>query len=126
MTIAVDFDGTCVTHEYPRIGKDIGAAPILKQLVKNGHQLIVFTMRSGKYLDDAVKWFKENEITLYGINYNPSQIEWTTSPKAYAQLYIDDAALGCPLKGGLIVGERPYVDWISVEHLLEERGILKL
>lgn len=25
MIIAVDFDGTCVTHEFPRVGKEIGA-----------------------------------------------------------------------------------------------------
>lgn len=70
MIIGIDFDGTCVTHEFPRIGEDINAAPILKELVKKGHQLILFTMRSdivnptgesnelhlesGKYLTDAV------------------------------------------------------------------------
>ena len=46
MYIAIDFDGTCVTHEYPNIGKDIGAIPVLKQLVKDGHKLILYTMRS--------------------------------------------------------------------------------
>ena len=45
MYIAVDFDGTCVTHEYPKVGKDIGAAPVLKKLIKEGHQLILHTMR---------------------------------------------------------------------------------
>ncbi len=122
MIIAVDFDGTCVTHEYPKVGKDIGAAPVLLRLIANRHQLILFTMRSGNELDDAVKWFKENGIPLYGINHNPSQREWTTSPKAYAQLYIDDAALGCPLihpdPETLI---RPYVDWIKVHAWLKER-----
>lgn len=39
MIIAVDFDGTCVTHEYPHIGKDIGAIPVLQQLTQEGHQL---------------------------------------------------------------------------------------
>jgi predicted mannosyl-3-phosphoglycerate phosphatase (HAD superfamily) len=46
MIIAVDFDGTCVTHEYPRIGRDIGAAPVLKRLTDAGHKLILWTMRS--------------------------------------------------------------------------------
>jgi hypothetical protein len=54
MHIVVDFDGTVVTHDYPRVGKDIGAVPVLKELIKNKHQLILFTMRSGKKLDDAV------------------------------------------------------------------------
>ena len=46
MIIAIDFDGTCVTHEYPNVGKDVNAVPVLKELVENGHQLVLFTMRS--------------------------------------------------------------------------------
>lgn len=46
MIIAVDFDGTCVAHEFPKVGKDIGAAPILKKLVEKGHKIILYTMRS--------------------------------------------------------------------------------
>lgn len=42
MIIAIDFDGTCVTHDYPRIGKDIGAVPVLKKIVENGHRLLRF------------------------------------------------------------------------------------
>lgn len=130
--IAVDFDGTCVTHEFPKVGRDIGAAPVLRRLVANGHKLILFTMRSnvvnpesenpdihlssGNYLDDAVNWFKENDIELWGIQTNPQQSTWTSSPKAYAQLYIDDAALGCPLIYSL--HERPFVNWNKVEQML--------
>lgn len=44
--IGIDFDGTVVTHDFPKIGKDIGAVPVLKKLVENGHKLILFTMRS--------------------------------------------------------------------------------
>lgn len=64
MKIGIDFDGTCVTHDYPRIGKDIGAVPVLKELVERGHKLILNTMRSGKELEDAVEWFKKM-ISLY-------------------------------------------------------------
>jgi hydroxymethylpyrimidine pyrophosphatase-like HAD family hydrolase len=46
MIIAIDFDGTCVTHEYPKVGREIGASKVLKELVDSGHQLILFTMRS--------------------------------------------------------------------------------
>jgi hypothetical protein len=46
MDILIDFDGTCVAHEFPKVGKDIGAVPVLKALVENGHNLILFTMRS--------------------------------------------------------------------------------
>lgn len=122
MDIAIDFDGTCVTHEYPKVGKDIGAVDVLKDIVKRKHKLILFTMRSGKELEDAIDWFKKNDIPLYGIQKNPTQKNWTSSPKCYAELYIDDAALGIPLvypdKG------RAYVDWKKARTLLEEKGVI--
>jgi hypothetical protein len=118
MTICVDFDGTCVTHDYPLVGKDIGAIPILKRLVEEGNSLILWTMRSGKELNDAIKWFESNGIKLYGIQENPTQSSWTTSPKAYAQLYIDDAALGCPLIINNKLSSRPFVNWNEVEKIL--------
>lgn len=124
MEIAIDFDGTCVTHEYPKIGKDIGAIPVLRKLAGNGHKLILFTMRSGLQLDEAIEWFSTNNIPLYAAQYNPTQKEWTSSNKCYAQLYIDDAALGCPLKSGIMKNSRPYVDWDEVEKLLIEKQIL--
>jgi hypothetical protein len=111
MIIAVDFDGTCVTHDYPEVGKDIGAVPVLKSLVKNGHKLILWTMRSGEQLEDAVMWFNLNEIPLYGIQTNPNQKSWTDSPKAYANLYIDDAALGAPLIYDESKSPREFIDW---------------
>lgn len=141
MDICIDFDGTCVAHEFPEVGKDIGAVPVLKELVANGHKLILFTMRSncegnttgpvcvpethnGPFLDHAVNWFKENEIDLHGIQEHPTQKEWTSSPKAYGQLYIDDCALGIPLKTEIGV-KRPFVCWNSVRFMLVERGIIK-
>lgn len=124
MYIAIDFDGTCVTHDYPRIGKDIHAIPVLKKLVSNGHKLILNTMRSGKELDDAVNWFKENNIELFGINENPTQKRWTNSPKVYAHMYIDDAAFGCPLLNIPEISDRPFVNWVSIEVTLSQMGII--
>ena len=134
MIIAVDFDGTCVTHDFPNLGKDIGAAQVLKQLTDKGHQLILWTMRSdveqprsdnpdihtvgGQYLQQAVDWFEKNDIPLWGIQTNPDQHQWTHSPKAYAQLYIDDAALGCPLIYKPTFHSRSFVNWAEVEKLL--------
>ena len=139
MEILIDFDGTVVTHEFPKVGRDIGAVPVLRELVEKGHKLILFTMRSnraisngangkdiidvtGLFLDDAVNWFINNDISLYGIQSNPTQHKWTTSPKAYGQLIIDDIALGIPLV--YEDGERPYVDWVKVKELLIENNIL--
>jgi hypothetical protein len=139
MTINIDFDGTCVTHDFPKVGKSIGAEKVLKRLTDNGHQLILFTMRSdraeakpvidptiqnvtGKFLTDAVNWFKQNDIPLYGIQKNPTQFNWTTSPKSYAELMIDDSSFGCPLKIDLSISERPFVNWDLIEQGLEQMG----
>ncbi|MCD8139155.1 MAG: hypothetical protein LUE17_05165 [Planctomycetaceae bacterium] len=122
MYIAVDFDGTCVTDNYPDVGEDIGAAPVLRDLAEKGHRLILWTMRSGAELALAVSWFKKNRIPLYGVNENPDQHGWTTSPKAYAHILIDDVALGVPLvqprHGGV------HVDWQKVRAELQRRGVL--
>ena len=125
MVVNLDFDGTCTTHAYPLIGKDIGAVPVLKRLVSKGHKLILFTMRGdNSYLKEAVNWFKQNDIPLYGINTNPSQKDWTNSPKSHADLIIDDTALGCPLKYDYTLSNNPFVDWEIVEKWLVNQGII--
>ena len=120
--IAVDFDGTVVTHEYPEIGRDIGAVPVLKALVEQGHLLILWTMRDKNTLEDAVNWFYQNDIPLYGANKNPEQ-HWSDSPKCYAHIYLDDAALGAPVVQN--DPERPYINWDKMRILLTKRGFLK-
>lgn len=120
MYIAVDFDGTCVTHEYPKVGKDIGAVPVLKKLTDNGHKIILNTMRSGKELADAIKWFIDNDIPLFGANENPTQKSWTDSPKVHANIYIDDCGIGCPLIFDHAISSRPFVNWVMVEEILEK------
>jgi len=133
--ILVDFDGTCTTHDFPYIGKDIGAVPVLKQLVAKGHKLILFTMRSHRpyvhpdgevrdCLQEAVDWFAKNDIPLYGINTNPTQHEWTDSPKAYGQYLIDDIAIGVPLAFNKELSLRPYVDWFHMEMILKANSII--
>lgn len=142
MTINIDFDGTCTAHDFPRVGKDIGAQKVLLKLIEKGHQLILFTVRSdkstphksdddpsihtgpGQYLTDAIKWFEKNNIPLYGIQTNPSQASWTESPKSYAQLMIDDSAIGCPLVFDSKISSRPFADWDKIEQLLIEKEII--
>lgn len=52
LIIGIDFDGTVVTHEYPNVGKDIGAVPVLRKLVERGHKLMLWTMRGTKPQND--------------------------------------------------------------------------
>lgn len=122
--IAIDFDGTCVEHEYPSVGMDVeGAVETLRALTNKGHRLILFTMRSGEKLEKAIKWFKDRNVELWAVNENPEQKQWTESPKVFADVYIDDAALGCPIM--FIDGvRRPVVNWRKVREQLEYHGYL--
>src|SRR5690242_12547436 len=121
MVIAVDFDGTCVTHSYPEVGLEIGAPYWIKKWQEAGAKIVLWTMRDGVQLDQAVEWCHTHGIKLYGVNRNPTQDDWTSSPKAYAHLYVDDAAYGIPLVYPNPGFGRPYVDWEIVG-----LGVLKM
>lgn len=115
--VAVDFDGTIVKHAYPKIGEPVPlAVEGLLRFEQTGWRIILNTMRSGDYLQQAIEYLKNVGITLYSVNVNPSQKYWTDSTKCYAPLYIDDAALGCPLI--YPENERPFVDWKAIFYLM--------
>jgi len=97
MKIAVDFDGTIVEHQYPKIGKTrVFAFETLKALQKQEHDLILWTYRAGEDLDKAVKFCKENGIDFFAINssYPEEIMDNTISRKIYADIYIDDRNIG--------------------------------
>lgn len=110
LIVGVDFDGTVAEHQYPEIGPEApGAIETLRSLQEMGASIILWTMRSGPELDAAVAWLSERGIRLFGVNKNP-ETDWSTSPKAYCHVYVDDAALGCPLMPSTTT-KRPMVDW---------------
>lgn len=116
MIIAVDFDGTLVRHDFPRIGEEApNAFKVLRKLQADGHRIILLTMRSdrddGNYLQDAIDFCADRGVRFWAVNDNPDQHSWTSSPKVYAQLYIDDMALGIPMKCGV-------VDWFEIEGMI--------
>ena len=97
LTIAVDFDGTIVEHEYPKIGKTkTFAFQTLIQLQKQGHLLILWTFRAGKYLDEAVEFCKKNGVEFYAVNksYPEEVLDDNISRKINADVFIDDRNIG--------------------------------
>ncbi len=99
MTIAIDFDGTIVTHEYPRIGEELPfATDTLKMLQKDGHKLILWTVREGKLRDEAVAWCKERGVEFYAINNDyPEETQDGNqhfSRKLKVDMWIDDRNVG--------------------------------
>lgn len=126
MIIGVDFDGTVVEHDYPRVGRDVpGAVEVLRELVAAGHHLILNTMRGrkgdyGDTLKHAEDWFAARGIPLFGVNVHPTQHMWTDSRKVHATRYVDDLAFGCP-----IMAESPRrVDWAALRVILERENVL--
>lgn len=114
--IALDFDGTLVHHRYPDVGKTIDGAVYWIKRLHHEFQVkyILWTVRDGMELGNALLWWHDaTEIELYGVNENPSQKEWSLSPKAHADVFVDDMAYGCPLIYPL-KDRRPYVDWSQV------------
>lgn len=97
MRIAVDFDGTVVEHQYPRIGRPIeGAIEVLKKLLEAGHTLILWTYRHGTTLEDAVQYCKSNGIEFYAVNASEPNEEWQEgmSRLINADVFIDDRNVG--------------------------------
>ena len=69
MTIAVDFDGTIVEHRYPEIGEEIPfATETLKMLIKDRHRLILWSVREGELLNEAVEWCRQRGVEFYAVN----------------------------------------------------------
>ena len=97
MIIAVDFDGTIVEHRYPAIGRELPfAIETIKKLQQKQHQIILWTFRAGKYLDEAVNYCKKRGIEFYAVNnsYPEEEYDESISRKINADLFIDDRNVG--------------------------------
>lgn len=113
MTIAIDFDGTIVEHRYPKIGTEIPfATETLKMLIKDHHRLILWTVREGELLKEAVEWCRERGVEFYAVNQDYPEEEKKDkgfSRKLKADLFIDDRNLG-----GL-------PDWGNIYRMISEK-----
>lgn len=100
MVIAVDFDGTIVEHMYPQIGEEKPfATEVLKQLIADRHKVVLWTVRDGKLLDDAVQWCAERGVEFYAVNSTSSAMfdeekSGSFSCKLNADIFIDDCNVG--------------------------------
>lgn len=95
--IAIDFDGTIVEHEYPGIGKEkLFAFETLRELQKRGFKLILWTIRSGKELEEAIEFCRNKDVEFYAVNKNyPEEvIDENLVRKVEADIYIDDRNVG--------------------------------
>lgn len=108
MTIAVDFDGTIVEHRYPEIGEEIPfATDTIRALIEDRHKLILWSVREGELLDDAVEWCRKRGIEFYAVNKdypeeNGIENNKHFSRKIKADIFIDDRNVGGLPDWGLI------------------------
>lgn len=113
MTIAVDFDGTIVEHRYPKIGEEIPfATETLKILAQERHKLILWTVREGELLEEAIEWCRQRGVFFYSVNKDYPEEEKSHngfSRKLKADLFIDDRNLG-----GL-------PDWRTIYQMIHEQ-----
>jgi len=104
-TIAIDFDGTIVENRYPKIGKPLlFAIETLKKLQEEGHQLILWTYRSGIELKEAVEFCNNKGIYFFAVNrsYPEEKYDNSLSRKIQADIFIDDRNIGGLLGWGEI------------------------
>lgn len=116
MIIAIDFDGTIVDHAFPEIGSmKLYAPTVIKKLKEEGHKIILWTCRNDedpanngrKVLTEAVEFCKSHGIIFDAVNANIPDLSFSPTPKVYADLYLDDRALGAPMRDG-------EFDWFEV------------
>ena len=115
LPICVDFDSTMIiTDKYPNIiGENKPCVKVMKKWIENGVGIILWTIRDGDALQEAVNWCKEQGLELYGINENPIQINFSKSKKIYGCLRIDDSNVGTKLIHDNKY--RPRVDWEYID-----------
>ena len=96
MILAVDFDGTIVEHEYPRIGAPIPfAIETLLRLQKDGHVLLLWSVRTGELLQEAVDYCAKKGLHFYAANKNyPEEDPYKAGRKLNADIFIDDRNVG--------------------------------
>jgi len=129
MTIAVDFDGTIVEHRYPEIGKELPfATETLKMLIADRHKLILWSVREGKLLDDAVEWCRKRGVEFYAINkdFPEEDLSKNTSfsRKLKADVWIDDRNIGGLPDWGTIY--QMITEKKTYEQILNERMAIEV
>ena len=125
MVIAIDFDGTIVEHRYPEIGKEIPfSVETLKMLQQDRHKLILWTVREGHLLDEAVQWCKERGLEFYAVNRDypeETREDRGFSRKLKADMFIDDRNLGGLPDWGLIY--RIIKEKVSFEEIYRDNSM---
>ena len=130
MNIYLDFDGTVVEHNYPKIGKlNPNSLEVIKKLQDAGYNIILNTMRvefDDNSMQEALDFINSNE------QFTGNKITQQTKQKIYPHqwnldkiendIFIDDIAVNIPITKASVDGF--MVDWFEIERQFVEKGIL--
>lgn len=152
MIILCDFDGTVIPKllEIGTTDFDTGAKIVLKKLVEAGHKIVLWTCRNDEpdnpynyingekrnpsSLQEAIDWFNNNGVPLYGINSFPGEKDAGTgsSRKLLGDIIIDDTAIGTPTTSDCVNYRTPdgkihckrlvHVDWKELDKIFKNKG----
>ena len=140
-TIYLDFDGTVVEHDYPRLGRaNFGSVEVLQKLQNAGHKFILNTYRvelGDKCLEVALDWFKDAwmykkpKTDVDSINLNVTECVKNKIDPCYWDweffddndcIFIDDICIGIPLKDCCMISGR-MVDWDELNRQFMEHEL---
>lgn len=137
MIYAIDFDGTIVKNKFPEIGElNPVAERFIRKLKERGDKWILWTMRSGKKLQEAVAFLDSHGLKPDAVNDNlPSvQAQFKDNPnprKVFANVYIDDhnagglkfCDLNCPCDDPVALGKPDFTP--AQEKIIDKCNELK-
>jgi hypothetical protein len=143
MKIYLDFDGTVVEHEYPKIGRcNFGCFEIIKKLQDAGHEIILNTMRvefNDGSKDQALRYLSMGHLMVldrsqrstWKLTYeitrctykklHPDRWDLPSAIKS-GVMYIDDIAPDIPLKNCSFI-QGKMVDWTELDRQFIEHNI---
>lgn len=118
--IGLDIDATVISHCYPFMnGEDLGAIPWLLEVQRDYPVVFLLnTMRSDRSLAEAAAWLEARGVKVGGAGVHPDQRSWTNSPKCHCHIYIEDRAVGTPLRDDM------SIDWAIYGPMVVERVAL--
>jgi hypothetical protein len=121
MVIAIDFDGTLCSDEFPAIGRpNMRYIWFAKMAKRRGARLVLWTCRTGQRLKEAVTWCEWRGLSFDAVNDNlPDNFDkYGYSRKVCADYYLDDKNLGSPPTIAMLV--RVLHEIRKEEHTKEE------
>lgn len=96
LKIVLDIDGTVFYHRVPKLGKPVPGIEYINGWVDDGAIINISTMRSGEMLEEALKALDDLGIKYHSVYKDQGQEEWTSSPKCYGHVIVDDTCCGIP------------------------------